>query len=278
MAGRLAGKVAVITGAASGIGAATARRFVAEGARVVIADVQDNAGGALAAELGDGATFVHTDVSVEEEVAGAIATAVDRWGSLDVIYNNAGFTGAIGQVEQLTSFDWDRSMDVLLKGVFFGMKHAAPIMKAQRSGSIISTASVCGLRAGIGPHPYTTAKAAVIALTESVALELAEFGVRVNAICPGYIATPLTAGMRLDRVDAETASKRMAAISDAFTEDQPIARNGEADDIASMALFLASDDATWVTGTAQVVDGGLLLGTPWRDQPPLLTKYRGMQR
>lgn len=187
---------------------------------------------------------------------------------------NAGFTGVTGPVEDTTSQDYAITMDVLLKSVFYGMKHAAPIMKKQRSGSIVSTASVCGLTAGIGTHLYSAAKAAVIMLTKSVALELAEWDVRVNCVCPGYIATPLTAGARLDHHGPDTTAERLSLVREAFTGSQPLVRAGEGDDIAAMVAYLCSDDARWITGTAQVVDGGLTLGTPWRDQKKLMTRYR----
>ncbi len=192
--GRLDGKVAVITGGASGIGEGTVRLFVEEGARVVIADVQDAKGEMLADILGGRAIYQHTDVSDEAQVKAAVQRAVDEYGSLDCIYNNAGFGGAVGPIEEIPVEEYDRTMNVLLRGVFLGMTHAAPVMKAQGSGSIISTASVAGIRGGDGPHIYSTAKAAVIHLTKTVALELGESGVRVNCICPGGIATPLLAG------------------------------------------------------------------------------------
>ncbi|MDG2111887.1 MAG: SDR family oxidoreductase, partial [Actinomycetota bacterium] len=181
---RLDGKVAVITGGASGIGAGTVRRFVEEGARVLISDLDEERGNALVAELGDATAFLRTDVSEEEQVAAMIAEATDRWGQLDCLFNNAGFGGALGPIENTTVDDYDLTMDVLLKSVFLGMKHAAPVMKAQGSGSIISTASVAGLRPGYAPHLYSVAKCAVIHMTKSVALELGEDNIRVNCICP----------------------------------------------------------------------------------------------
>ncbi len=271
---RLEGKTAVITGAASGIGAATAERFVAEGARVVIADIQDDIGEAVAAGLGDHAVYRHCDVIEEADVRGAIEEATRRWGRLDVLFNNAGFAGVAGPIEEVTTESYDNTMNVLLRSVFYGMKHAAPIMKEQRSGSIISTASVCGIQAGIGPHLYTAAKAGVVSLTESAALEFAEWNVRVNAICPGYIATQLAAGRSLSDVSAEEAARRLDLTRDIVKDSQPIARMGEPEDIAAIALFLASDESVWMTGTAQVMDGGLMAGKPWRKQPSALTENR----
>ena len=188
--GRLEGKVAAITGGASGIGAGTVRRFVEEGAKVLIADLDQDKGDALVAELGTAVAFLRTDVSKEEDIAAMVAETTDRFGRIDVLFNNAGFGGALGPIESTTIADYDLTMDVLLKSVFLGMKHVAPLMKAQGSGSIISTASVAGVRAGFAPHLYSVAKCAVIHLTKTVALELGEHGIRVNAICPGFIATP----------------------------------------------------------------------------------------
>jgi NAD(P)-dependent dehydrogenase (short-subunit alcohol dehydrogenase family) len=277
MSGRLAGKVAVITGGASGIGAATARRFVAEDARVVIADLQDGPGHDLATELGDAARYVHADVAREADVAAAIAAAVDAWARLDVLYNNAGFVGATGSFEDTTVDEYDRTMDVLLKSVFFGIKHAAPIMKAQRSGSIVSTASVCGLMPSIGTHLYNVAKAGVVMMTKSLALELAEWDIRVNCVCPGYVATGLAAGGSLTDLGAESTAQRLDRVRERMGHSQPIQRMGEPTDIAALVTFLASDESAWLTGTAQVIDGGLTLGKPWRRQPASVTEHRPLR-
>ena len=182
---RLEGKVAAITGGASGIGAGTVRRFVEEGAKVLIADLDEDKGEALAADLGEATAFLRTDVSKEDDIAAMVAETTDRFGRIDVLFNNAGFGGALGPIESTSVDDYDLTMDVLLKSVFLGMKHVTPLMKAQGSGSIISTASVAGIRAGYAPHLYSVAKCAVIHLTRTVALELGEHGIRVNTICPG---------------------------------------------------------------------------------------------
>ena len=188
---RLKGKVALITGGASGIGEATVRLFVEEGASVMVADIQDDRGKRLADELGARAGYVHTDVSQEGHVKAAVEETCRRFGRLDCIFNNAGYGGVGGKIEDVSADGFDATIGVLLRGVFLGMKHAAPVMKKQGAGSIISTASVAGLRTGLGPHIYSAAKAAVIHLTHSVAMELGEHGVRVNCICPGAIATPI---------------------------------------------------------------------------------------
>lgn len=274
MSQQLEGKVAVVTGGASGIGEATVRRFVAEGAQVVVADLQEGPGEDLVSELGDATRFARADVSHEPDVAGAIAVAVDHFGRLDVLYNNAGFVGATGPLESTTAEEYDLTMGVLLKAVFFGIKHASPVMKEQRRGSIISTSSVCGLTAGVGTHLYSVAKAGVIMLTKSAALELAEWDVRVNAVCPGYVATPLGAGTRLSDLGRHETEQRLARTRERLALAQPIGRMGEADDVAQLVAFLASDESSWITGTAQVIDGGLTLGKPWRKQPRAVTEHR----
>jgi NAD(P)-dependent dehydrogenase (short-subunit alcohol dehydrogenase family) len=259
--GKLDGKVAVITGGASGIGDATVRLFVEEGCRVVVADVQDDRGARLAAELGKSASYLHADVSQEAQVSGAIAHAVSRFGRLDCLFNNAGAGGVAGPIEEIPADGFDHTMGVLLRGVFLGIKHAAPVMKRQGGGSIISTASVAGLQAGYGPHVYSAAKAAVVHLTRSVAMELGESGVRVNCICPGGIATPIfgsalgLAGPEADRV-AELMKTLLAT-------RQPIQRAGLPEDIARAALWLASEESSFVNGHALIVDGGLTGGRMW---------------
>jgi NAD(P)-dependent dehydrogenase (short-subunit alcohol dehydrogenase family) len=272
--GRLEGRVAVITGGASGIGAATARRFVAEGAKVMIGDLQEDVALALADELGPAARALRVNVAREDDVERLLRAAVSRWERIDVLFNNAGFGGASGPLEETTVDEYDLTMDVLLKSVFLGIKHVAPIMKAQGGGSIINTASVCAFEAGIGNHLYSVAKAAVVMLTKSAALELAEHGVRVNAICPGYIATPLAAGRPLGRHAGDQVEAAMDRLRTRIQDTQPIARPGEPDDIAAMALFLAGDDSTWVTGQAHVVDGGLLAGRPWRKLASHIREHR----
>ncbi len=258
---RLEGKVAAITGGASGIGAGTVRRFVEEGAKVLIADLDQVKGDALAAELGSATVYLRTDVSKEEDIAAMVAETTDRFGRIDVLFNNAGFGGALGPIESTTVADYDLTMDVLLKSVFLGIKHVAPLMKAQGSGSIISTASVAGLRAGYAPHLYSVAKCAVIHLTKTVALELGEHGIRVNAICPGFIATLLAVG-RPDADETQIDEMRTAGAA-----AQVLGRIGEPLDVANMALFLASDDSPWITGQEFVVDGGFEAGPPWSRWP-----------
>jgi NAD(P)-dependent dehydrogenase (short-subunit alcohol dehydrogenase family) len=275
--GRLEGKVAVVTGGASGIGAATVRRFIAEGARVVIADLQGEVAADLARSLGPDAMPFPCNVVHESEVAAAIQAAVDRWGRLDILFNNAGFGGVMGPIEDTTVDEYEMTMNVLLRSVFLGTKHAAPVMKRQGSGSIVNTASVCAFEAGIGTQLYSVAKAGVVMMTKTAALELAEFGVRVNAVCPGYIATPLAAGRPIGSNSAERVEMGLERLRESTANNQPIARSGEPEDIANMVLFLAGDESPWVTGQAMVVDGGLLAGRPWRKLGPWITERRDIR-
>ncbi|MFM8945610.1 MAG: glucose 1-dehydrogenase [Actinomycetota bacterium] len=247
---RLAGKVAVITGGASGIGEGTVLRFVEEGARVVIADVQDEPGRALGARLGDAARFVHTDVTVESDIAGAVDTAVAAFGRLDVMFNNAGIVGAVGRIAETSTDQWDRTVSILMRGVFLGMKHAARVMVPQGGGAIISTSSTAGILGGLGPHCYTACKHAVIGLTKSVASELAPQGVRVNAISPGNTVTAMTSAVMTGDPNAiEMATKHIAAGSMLGIPGLPV-------DIANAAVFLASEEARYITAHTLVVDAG----------------------
>lgn len=259
MAGRLDGKVAVITGATSGIGRRTAEVFVEHGARVVLAGRRTDLGEEIAAGLGDNACFVRADVTVEDDVAAMIGLAVERWGRLDCLFNNAGGPAPVGSIEGVPLDGFRAAFEVLVSGVMLGMKHAAPIMKKQGAGSIINNGSVAAHRAGLSSSmSYGAFKAAVNHLTRCVAMELGEAGVRVNSISPGGIATGIfgkAAGLDQAAADrsAEVAKQALATL-------QPIPRAGLPDDIANAALFLASDESTFVNGHDLVVDGGLIAG------------------
>jgi NAD(P)-dependent dehydrogenase (short-subunit alcohol dehydrogenase family) len=262
--GKLDDRVAVITGGASGIGEAIARLFAKEGSRVVIADIQDEPGQKLAKSLGKKATFIHADVSLEDNVKGMIDHAVDSHGHVDCVVNNAGMGGVEGEIESIPVTAFDKTMAILLRGVFLGMKHAAPVMKRQGKGNIINIASIAGLRGISQNHPYSAAKAAVIQLTRTVAMELAQYQIRVNCICPGMIVTSIfgnTKGM-----SSPDIARTKENLSRLFEKLQPIQRTGLPEDVANAALWLAGDDSSFVTGHALVVDGGTSAGQMWSSQ------------
>ena len=262
--GRLDGKVAIITGGTSGIGARTVEVFADEGAKVIFCGRREALGQALAEKLGGRVEFVRVDVAVESEVAGLINEAAARHGRIDVLFNNAGGPGPRGAIAEVDMDAYHRSMSVLLAGVIHGMKHVAPIMKGQASGSIINNGSIAGHQAGWSSIIYSAAKAAVIHLSRCVAMELGEAGVRVNSISPGAIATGIFGkgfGLPEDKAD-ETAEM----LKQAFATIQPIKRAGVADDIAQTALFLASDASSFINGHDIVVDGGIIGGRQWAVQ------------
>jgi NAD(P)-dependent dehydrogenase (short-subunit alcohol dehydrogenase family) len=272
--GRLSGKVAIITGGASGIGRGTVEKFVQEGASVVIADLQDDKGERLVEELGGKTSYIRTDVGEEEDVEAMIAHAVGKFGRLDCLFNNAGFAGVSGPIGDIPADGFDATMRVLLRGVFLGIKHASKVMQPQKSGSIISTASVAGVGIGYGPHVYSAAKAAVIHLSKSVAMELGESNVRVNCICPGGIATPIFG--RGFGLATQVADNTVEPMKQVLALAQPIPRAGLPEDIANAALFLASDEAAFVTGHALVVDGGILGGRKWSEREAQGNMLRAM--
>jgi NAD(P)-dependent dehydrogenase (short-subunit alcohol dehydrogenase family) len=255
--GRLDGKVAVVTGGASGIGAATCRRFVAEGARVVVADVNDDAGESFAKTLGAAALFQHTDVASLHDVEAAVALAVERFGGLDVMHNNAAWSGG-GYTHTIDPAAWDQSLQIMLTGVFYGMKAAIPAMLARGGGSIVCTASIEGIVAEIMAAPYNTAKAGMINLSRTVAIEYGRKNIRSNCICPGVVDTPMAALL------LSIAPKSRAAVE----AEHAIGRLIRPEEIANVALFLASDESSAITGAAIVVDGGLISKSPISGFPP----------
>jgi NAD(P)-dependent dehydrogenase (short-subunit alcohol dehydrogenase family) len=254
---RLNRKVAVITGATSGIGEATARLFVAQGASVVIAGRAVEKGEALAAEFGPHVVFQRADVLFEAEIAALVDTAVARFGRLDCLFNNAGAVDR-STVETVTEEEFASTMRLLLGSVVFGIKHAARVMKPQRSGSIINNASIAGHRSGQGGYLYSAAKAAVNHVTRLAGVELGPHGIRVNAISPGAIATPIFWGgsARARTLSDEENQRKQEKLEANLARATPLPRSGFPTDVASAALFLASDEGSFVNCHDLVVDGG----------------------
>ncbi len=246
---RLQDRVAVITGAASGLGRASAERFAQEGARVVVADINVEAGQAFAQTLPD-ALFVPVDVADPAAVAALIDRTVEHYGRIDILFNNAGISGSEGPTADCSVENWRRVMAVNLDGVFYGMKFGIAAMLRQQSGGVVlNTASIAGLAAFARMPPYAASKAAVIHLTKSAAIEYAAQGIRVNAICPTLVYTPMVAQFFQNSPDPE-------ATAQAFTNINPMPGAPTPEEIAAAAAFLASDDARFITGIALPVDGG----------------------
>jgi NAD(P)-dependent dehydrogenase (short-subunit alcohol dehydrogenase family) len=243
-------RTALVTGGARGIGAAIARQWVAAGGRVVVGDVDDRAGRSLVEELGDAASYVGLDVTDERQVEAAFAYAEERCGPVDCLFDNAGLVGVTGRIEDTPLYDWESTMRVLLTGMFLGIKHAVRVMRPRGTGVIVCTASVASLRGGLGPHAYTAAKSGLRGLVESVAVEVAPYGLRINAVAPGGTVSSLSAALTGDGPDdLDAASRRLAAAS---SNRVPTT----ADDVAAAALFLAGPGAARINGTCLVVDGG----------------------
>lgn len=268
MSSRLHGKVAVITGAASGIGLSTLELFLEEGARVVAADVQEEAGRALEQQFGDAVRFIRCDVTDPAQIKAAIDFAAGHFGGLDILFSNAGAGGTPLGVENWDMAAWDRTQALLLRSVVAGASYAVPHMKKRGGGSIINTASISAVQAGYAPLCYSVAKAGVLQFTRVAAAELSPHRIRINAILPGFIATNIF-GQAFGLGTAE--SKQMAqAITARSAAVNPIGRSGLPRDIAEAALYLASDAAGFVTGTHLTVDGGLTIGPrhSWDPESP----------
>jgi NAD(P)-dependent dehydrogenase (short-subunit alcohol dehydrogenase family) len=248
---RLDGQVAVVTGGASGIGAGTVHRLVADGARVVVADIQGAAAAKVAAEHGIRCRSIATDVTSEAAVAAAVDLAVAEFGQLDLMFANAGVFGAYGPIEKNRMADVDLTWAVNLRGVFLAMKHAARVMVPRSTGVIVATTSPAAVVGGIGNHAYSAAKAGILGLVRSVAAELREHGIRVNAVMPGAVASAMTADLVLGDAAA------IGPVTAALARDAPRGKPGLPADIAAAVSFLASDDAAFITGHTMVVDGGL---------------------
>ena len=247
---RLEGRAAVVTGGARGIGEGIVRRYVEEGARCVIADIDVEAGERLAAELGDSTVFVRCDVTNEDDIVAAIDVCIDRFGALDIMINTAGVVGVTGPIQDTPLEDFDRTMAILITSVFLGTKHAMRVMKTQGHGSIINTSSTAGVQGGLGPHVYTTAKHAVVGLSKSVAVEAAPHGIRVNVLCPGATLSSLTAGLVAgDKDNLDAAYERLSS-------KYPGGRAPRPEDMAGAAVFMASDEATFLNGAVLILDQG----------------------
>jgi NAD(P)-dependent dehydrogenase (short-subunit alcohol dehydrogenase family) len=261
--GKLDGKIAIITGGASGIGEAAVRLFIEEGANVVIADILDDRGNSLSNEFKGTANFFHANVSQESDVRGLVNFTMEKFGKLDCMFNNAGIGGAMGAIEDIPTDAFDITMGIIFRSVFLGMKLAVPIMKKQGSGTIISTASIAGLRTGFAGHIYSAAKAAIVHLTRSVAMELGEKNVRVNCICPGAVPTEIFG--RSLFLPEETTLALVEILKDRFKSVQALKRSCTTEEIAKAGVWLASDESSFVTGHALVVDGGNSGGRLWQE-------------
>jgi NAD(P)-dependent dehydrogenase (short-subunit alcohol dehydrogenase family) len=249
----------MITGAASGIGLGTVELFVSEGAKVIAADIQDEKGAMLERRFPDAVRYVRCDVTAEADIAAAVALAESAFGGLDIQFNNAGISDRMGTITEVTADGWNWIFDILVRGPALGMKHAVPAMLKRGGGSIINTASIAGLQAGWGPIAYSTAKAGVVHMSRCAAAQLSPQGIRVNAICPGLIATSIfgaTLGMTRDAAD-----QMAALVAQNAQIAQPVKKPGLPQDIAQAALYLASDASAFVTGTHLVVDGGITVGS-----------------
>ncbi|TFI58529.1 SDR family oxidoreductase [Sphingomonas parva] len=253
---RLEGKIAIVTGAGSGIGRASARLFAEQGARLICADLKGH--DETAAEIGEAAIAIQADAGSDEDVQDLVQAALQRFGGLDVFFANAGISGGLASIFEQSAEDWQEILRVNLIGPFLAIKHAAPAMKERGKGSIICTASVAGIRAGAGGPAYSASKAGVINLVKVAATQLAAADIRVNAICPGLIETGMTKPI-YDWARASGKEDRLGHLN-------PLKRGGEPEEIAGAALFLASDESSYVNGHALVVDGGLSISHPFNQQ------------
>jgi NAD(P)-dependent dehydrogenase (short-subunit alcohol dehydrogenase family) len=245
--GRIADRVAIVTGAGSGIGKATAELFAQEGAKVIVADLANSPGEAVAKEIGG--IFVATDVREPKQVENLVRVAIEKFGGLDIMYNNAGICLNASLLEHSDEY-YLNTIRTDLDSVFWGLRYAGKVMVAQKRGAIINTASVAGIRASVGLSAYNAAKFGVVGLTQNAALEFASAGVRVNCVCPGVIDTPLVA----------RTSGNSEAVRELLHRAHPLGRMGKPAEVAKCVLFLASDDASFVTGHALIVDGGVSAG------------------
>ena len=265
---RFAGKTVVITGAASGIGRETVLKFAAEGATVFAAD-RDVAGGeSLVAETNGDVRFVPCDVTDVAQIKALMDRAASETGGIDVVFNNAGAAGAREPIDEIDAEGWDSTMNLLLRSVAMGIRYAVPHMKGRAGASIVNTASIAALGTGYSPTAYAVAKVGVLHLSKMAAADLAQYGIRVNAICPGFIKTNIfTSALEIPAEHVEAAKQVVFSMAD---QAQPVARGGQPADIANMVMFLASAEAGFITGTHMVVDGGITIGPrhSWDPEAP----------
>lgn len=265
---RFAGKTAVITGAASGIGLATCLRLASEGATVIAADIDDVGGEVLASTSNGKIIYKHCDVTSDVEIKALMDFAAEKTGGIDILFNNAGAGGAKETIDEIDAESWDNTMNLLLRSVAMGIRHAVPYMIGRDGGSIINTASVAALSTGMAPTAYSVAKGGVLHLSKLAAADLAKHGIRVNAICPGFIKTNIfTAALDVPDELKDMAKGMIAHVAE---DAQPVKRGGRPEDIAGTVAFLASDDASFITGTHILVDGGMLIGPrhSWDPETP----------
>ncbi len=255
---RFTGKTVVITGAASGIGLESTRLFAREGAVVYAADINDEIGRSLASEIDGDVRYQHCDVCSTEDIKALMDRAAAETGGIDVVFNNAGAGGARGKIHEIEPGDWDRTMDLLLRSVAFGIRYAVPHMMDRPGAAIVNVSSVAAVGPGYSPTAYAVAKAGVLHLTKMAAADLAQFGIRVNAIQPGFINTNIfTSSLEIPDEQKEMAKGFIAQMS---SNAQPVKRGGQPRDIAEACAYLASEAAGFVTGTSLIVDGGITIG------------------
>ncbi len=265
---RFAGKTAIVTGAASGIGKATCVRLASEGAIVIAGDIDATGGAELAATSNGKIHFKRTDVCEDSDIKVLMDFAAEKTGGIDILFNNAGAAGAREPIDEIDAAGWDRTMNLLLRSVAMGIRHAVPHMIGRPGASIINTASVAALSTGMSPTAYAVAKGGVLHLSKLAAADLAKYGIRVNAICPGFIKTNIfTSALDVPPEKLDMALGMVSAVAD---HAQPVARGGRPEDIAGTVAFLASEDAGFITGTHILVDGGLLIGPrhSWDENAP----------
>lgn len=265
---RFAGKTAVVTGAASGMGKATAIMLAGEGATVIAGDIDEEGGTELAATSNGKIFFKQTDVCDVAQIKALMDFAAEKTGGIDIVFNNAGAVGAREKIDEIDAEGWDRTMNLLLRSVAMGIRYAVPHMIGRKGASIINTASVAGMSAGMSPTAYAVAKCGVIHLTKMAAADLARHDIRVNAICPGFIKTNIFASAL--EVPKEQRDMANAMIAQIAADAQPVKGGGQPDDIANTVLFLAGPESRFMTGTHLLVDGGLLTGPrhAWDENAP----------